>query len=122
MARVYASMTGREALPDLGVLVDPRARDRELRGILREAELSPRWDAVKGEPLEDHGTVGVDERGVWVSLHPDIILAGMPDAAEAIDRWRGGFREVAEDDSAYLRDMTRTMNAAHARRRRGDPA
>ena len=117
MARVYASMTGQEVLPDLSVLARPRARG-PFPGVLEPAELGPRWDKVEKERPEDHGDVGIDAHGIFVRLHPDVILARMPGAARVIDRFRRGFRDLTEADeegSVYALDLKLQMRAAASR-------
>lgn len=119
MARVFASMTGREALPDLLPLWADNATDGELAGLIEPANLVARWDPLDGERHQDFDDVGVDGGGVWVARHPDLIIAEMPRASEIVDAWLLGDTELSREDIDELDGaqlyLKRTMVAAARR-------
>lgn len=120
MARLYAASTGAEPLPDLVPLRASNALDDELVGLLDPADLVPRWDRIEGEASQDFDVIGVDGKGIYVRLHPDIILDTMPRAAEVIELWLEGDREITREDvhelDAYALSLKRVMDRASKRR------
>lgn len=104
MARVFATMTGREPLPDQTPLYAPNVTHEELVGLLVPAELTPRWDRIEGERPRDYpgADIGVDGGGVYVSRHPEVLLSEQPDLWSVIDGWRRGRRTIRDQDDEEL--------------------
>lgn len=116
MARVFGGMKGNEVMPDLSILYDRYATEEDLLGITIPTGLSARFDPIKDEPRFDSEFIGVDKDGIYVYLHPDVLLSKFDDElSDTIRRWRRGDK-VAEN--VYQSDIFLILEGARSRRDR----
>lgn len=93
-----------DALPSLGALCRS-ADEGELRGVAwpGPGAFAQRWDRRDDAQTEDHGDIGEDSRGIWVTQHPEVLLSREPALCRLVDRYRRtGCPDVTREDDATL--------------------
>lgn len=110
---MFGAMKGDEVLPSLDYLFDALAADEELLGITIPSLLNCRFDSIPNEPIVDYELIGVDKGGIYLYLHPEVILAMMDDElAYTISIWRRG----GNAENVYQCDILQILKAARLRR------